>query len=205
VISTFTRARSQVPSYKFNSPKVAGKNLFSYVTRRFTASLAGLSCPWGWTFAGTPLSQFPGPNWSPKSAEVRPHLIMCLVRMVLVPCGTEALEPTKKDLMTSKIIISRAACLAELTSNPKSFSNCSDLHGGVAGLPGSSRSKGTARIGRSGFARIRSRQQPDSRSCVASMYSDGSIASTFRRVTTQAHHRLHSASSWQAFAVGRCD
>ncbi len=33
-------------------------------------------------------------------------------------------------------IISRAACLAELTSNPKSFSNCPDLHGGVPGLPG---------------------------------------------------------------------
>src|SRR5205814_10663015 len=31
--------------------------------------------------------------------------------------------------MTSNII-SRAACLAELTSNPKSFFNCSDLHGG---------------------------------------------------------------------------
>src|SRR5437764_10453148 len=37
--------------------------------------------------------------------------------------------------MISKII-SRAACLAELTSNPKSFSNCPDLHGGVPGLPG---------------------------------------------------------------------
>src|SRR6266403_3948829 len=37
--------------------------------------------------------------------------------------------------MISKII-SRAACLTELTSNPKSFSNCSDLHGGVPGLPG---------------------------------------------------------------------
>jgi hypothetical protein len=36
--------------------------------------------------------------------------------------------------MISKII-SRAACLAELTSNPKSFSNCPDLHGGVPGLP----------------------------------------------------------------------
>jgi hypothetical protein len=35
--------------------------------------------------------------------------------------------------MISKII-SRAACL-ELTSNPKSFSNCPDLHGGVPGLP----------------------------------------------------------------------
>jgi hypothetical protein len=37
--------------------------------------------------------------------------------------------------MISKII-SRAACLAELTSNPKSFSNCPDLHGGVPGFPG---------------------------------------------------------------------
>jgi hypothetical protein len=50
--------------------------------------------------------------------------------------GAGALEPTKKDLMISKII-SRAACLAELTSNPKSFSNCPDLHGGVPSLPGS--------------------------------------------------------------------
>jgi len=31
--------------------------------------------------------------------------------------------------MTSNII-SRAACLAELSSNPKSFFNCPDLHGG---------------------------------------------------------------------------
>lgn len=31
--------------------------------------------------------------------------------------------------MSSKIT-SRAACLAELTSNPKSFFNCPDLHGG---------------------------------------------------------------------------
>jgi hypothetical protein len=35
--------------------------------------------------------------------------------------------------MTSNII-SRAACLAELTSNPKSFFNCPDMHGGP-GLP----------------------------------------------------------------------
>ncbi len=35
--------------------------------------------------------------------------------------------------MISKII-SRAACLAERTSNPKSFFNCPDLHGG-SGLP----------------------------------------------------------------------
>jgi hypothetical protein len=37
--------------------------------------------------------------------------------------------------MISKII-SRAACLTELSSNSKSFSNCPDLHGGVPGLPG---------------------------------------------------------------------
>ncbi len=36
--------------------------------------------------------------------------------------------------MTSKII-SRAACLREFASNPKSFSNCPDLHGGVSDLP----------------------------------------------------------------------
>jgi plasmid replication initiation protein len=47
----------------------------------------------------------------------------------------EHLKPTKKDLLISKII-SGAACLAELTSNPKSFYNCPDLHGGVPGLPG---------------------------------------------------------------------
>ena len=39
------------------------------------------------------------------------------------------------QIMISKII-SRAACLAELSSSPKSFSNCPDLHGGVPGLPG---------------------------------------------------------------------
>jgi hypothetical protein len=51
----------------------------------------------------------------------------------------------KKDLMNS-IITSRAECLAELISNPKSFFNCPDLHGGcdsprLAGLrqPGKSR------------------------------------------------------------------
>jgi hypothetical protein len=33
----------------------AGKNTISYVTRRFTASLAGLSYPRDWTFAETPL------------------------------------------------------------------------------------------------------------------------------------------------------
>jgi hypothetical protein len=36
--------------------------------------------------------------------------------------------------MISKII-SRADCLRELASNPKSFSNCPDLHGGVPDLP----------------------------------------------------------------------
>jgi len=46
---------------------------------------------------------------------------------------------TNEDLMTSKII-SRAACLAEITSNPKSFFNCPDLHGG-SGLPERARSR----------------------------------------------------------------
>jgi len=36
--------------------------------------------------------------------------------------------------MISKII-NRAACAGELASNPKSFSNCPDLHGGVPDLP----------------------------------------------------------------------
>jgi hypothetical protein len=36
--------------------------------------------------------------------------------------------------MISKTI-SRAACLRELDSNPNSFSNCPDLHGGVPDLP----------------------------------------------------------------------
>jgi len=65
--------------------------------------------------------------------------------------------------MTSKIT-SRAACLAELASNPKSFSNCPDLHGGVSDLPGDIRPKGKACIARLGFGRIRARQQPDSES-----------------------------------------
>jgi hypothetical protein len=39
--------------------------------------------------------------------------------------------------MTSEIS-TRAACLAELISNPKSFFNCPDLHGG-SGLPGDRR------------------------------------------------------------------
>src|ERR1700745_3991029 len=46
----------------------------------------------------------------------------------------EHLKPTKKDLIISRII-SGAACLADLTSNPKSFYNCPDLHGGNPGLP----------------------------------------------------------------------
>jgi hypothetical protein len=60
--------------------------------------------------------------------------------------------------MISKII-SRAAYLRELASNPKSFSNCPDLHGGVPDLPGGSGPRGTACIARSGFGRIRARQQ----------------------------------------------
>jgi hypothetical protein len=65
--------------------------------------------------------------------------------------------------MISKIII-RTACLRELVSNPKSFSNCPDLHGGVPDLPGVTRPKGKAGIARLGFGRIRARQQPDSES-----------------------------------------
>jgi hypothetical protein len=49
----------------------------------------------------------------------------------LVACS---FEPRKKDLMISKII-SSAACLRELATNPKSFSNCPDLHGGVPDFP----------------------------------------------------------------------
>jgi hypothetical protein len=41
----------------------------------------------------------------------------------------------KKNLMNS-IITSRAACLAELISNPKSFFNCPDLHGGSGSSEG---------------------------------------------------------------------
>jgi hypothetical protein len=50
-----------------------------------------------------------------------------------VSFGTGAVEPMQEDFMNSKMI-SRAACLEELTSNPKSFFNCPDLHGGP-GLP----------------------------------------------------------------------
>ena len=65
--------------------------------------------------------------------------------------------------MISKII-SRAACLRELASNPKSFSNCPDLRGGVPDLSGVTRPKGKACIALLGFGRIRARQQPDSES-----------------------------------------
>ena len=39
----------------------------------------------------------------------------------------------QEDLMTSNII-RRTECLAETTSDPKSFFNCPDMHGG-SGLP----------------------------------------------------------------------
>ena len=116
-------------------PGVAGKIVLDYVIRRLNALSAGLKSRWGLDLAETPFSAISRSNWSPESAEVRPHLIMRLVRVVLVPCGLEHLNQRKKDLTISEII-SRAACLAELTSNPKSFSNCPDLHGGVPGLPG---------------------------------------------------------------------
>jgi hypothetical protein len=57
--------------------------------------------------------------------------------------------------MISKTISGAASPLA---SNPKSFFNCPDLHGGVPDLPG------VTRINRLGFGRIRARQQPDSES-----------------------------------------
>jgi hypothetical protein len=41
--------------------------------------------------------------------------------------------------MNSKII-SHAACLAEVTSNPKSFFNCPDMHGGSGSSEDSFRS-----------------------------------------------------------------
>jgi hypothetical protein len=44
----------------------------------------------------------------------------------------------KKNLIIPTIT-SRAACLRELASNPKSFFNCPDLHGGVPGLSGTNR------------------------------------------------------------------
>ena len=65
--------------------------------------------------------------------------------------------------MVSKII-SGGACLGELASNPKSFSNCPDLHGGVPDLPGVTRPKEEASIARLDFGRIRVRQEPDSES-----------------------------------------
>ncbi len=65
--------------------------------------------------------------------------------------------------MISKII-SRAACLRELASNPNSFSNCPDLHGGVPDLPGVTRPKGKACIALVGIGRLRARQQSDSES-----------------------------------------
>ena len=91
-------------------------------------------------FVGTPLYAISRSNWSPESAEVRPHLMMRLATMAPRPhAELDYLNQRKKDLMTSKII-SRSACLAELTSNPKSFYNCPDLHGG-SGLPEGGRSR----------------------------------------------------------------
>src|SRR6476659_2806691 len=87
-----------------------------------------------------------------ERAELSARLPQCKAAN-LVACS---FEPRKKDLMTSKII-SPAACLAELASNPKSFSNCPDLHGG-------SHPRGAASIARSGFGRIRARQPPDAKS-----------------------------------------
>ena len=57
--------------------------------------------------------------------------------------------------MISKII-SRAACLAELTSNPKSFFNCSDLHGGSPRSVGALKA-GTLDLHQNQVAGLRSR------------------------------------------------
>ena len=46
-------------------------------------------------------------------------------------------------------MISKISCtlvLAELTSNPKSFFNCPDLHGGVPSLPGGRYRSGENRL-----------------------------------------------------------
>ena len=77
-------------------PGVAGKIVLDYVIRRLNALSAGLKSRWGLDLRWAPFSAISRSNWSPESAEVRPHLIMRLVRVVLVPCGTGALEPTKK-------------------------------------------------------------------------------------------------------------
>ena len=66
-------------------------------------------------------------------------------------------------MMITKIF-DRAACLKQLASNPKSFSNCPDLHGGVPDLPEVTRPKGKACIVVLGVGRIRARQQSDSES-----------------------------------------
>ena len=42
--------------------------------------------------------------------------------------------------------ISRATSLMELTSNPKSFFNCPDLHGGLPSLPGGRFRSGEIRL-----------------------------------------------------------
>jgi hypothetical protein len=58
--------------------------------------------------------------------------------------------------MTSNII-SRAACLAELTSNPKSFFNCPDMHGGL-GLPEGARNEERGSQGATFTAGVRERE-----------------------------------------------
>src|SRR6478672_10538825 len=68
-------------------------------------------------------------NIDGERAERSARLPQCKAVNLVACC----FEPRNKDLMISKII-SRAACLRELASNPKSFSNCPDLHGGVSGL-----------------------------------------------------------------------
>jgi hypothetical protein len=68
----------------------------------------------------------------------------------------------QEDLMNSKII-SRAACLAELTSNPKSFFNCPDLHGGSGSPEDWKLEDKSSKLGAIATPRRPRRQSPSSR------------------------------------------
>ena len=87
-------------------------------------------------FVGTPLYAISRSNWSPGPAEWSRISLPDAPRDdgPRFQAGLELFKPTKNNLMTSNII-NRSACLAELASNPKSFSNCPDLHGGRGLVP----------------------------------------------------------------------
>ena len=98
--------------------------------------------------------------------------------------GLELLEPTKKDLMISKII-SRAACLRELVSNPKSFSNCPDLHGGVPGL-----------------ARDKIRLKP---AVGKKRLARGNLQCLCPKIRLRAWIRMHRSNTWEEFHTSDLD